>query len=288
MKSFSVHGGPKFMLDEASVMDIGRCFVNGTDISPGRAIPDDGDPRIDHSLEGFLFTCGPDHIRHPVPISGRSDGKKYPLHGSFSAHPAEIVFWDSATDNGQDSDEETDSECRARIRVTMATGEPALLERHYRIDHQSGEVSLTDRVTNTGTKPFATGHMYHMNIGAWLFDDHVTLAGAMFEGGRLPWNFGEEPGSVFCVPANGGPDGWAEMRLGPIAAIGGLTLRVKFKTDTLPYLQMWRNQKNPAHVLGIEPVSHRLASREALEKSGEMKMLKPGESIDYALRFAFV
>jgi hypothetical protein len=300
MKSFSVRGGPKFMLDEASVLDIGRCFVNGTDISPGRAIPDDGDPRIDHSLEGFLFTCGPDHIRHPAPISGRSDGRKYPLHGSFSAHPAEIVFWDGASENGQEDGEETDGECRARIRVTMATGEPALLDRHYRIDHQSGEVSLTDRVTNVGTKPFAAVHMYHMNIGAWLFDDHVSLSGAMFEGGRLPWNFGAEPGSVFCVPAHDGAEnsadggrdnvagGWAEMRLGPIAAIGGLALRVKFRTDTLPYLQMWRNQKNPAHVLGIEPVSHRLADREELEKSGEIRMLKPGESIDYALCFAFV
>lgn len=288
MKSFSVRGGPKFMLDEASVLDIGRCFVNGTDISPGRAIPDDGDPRIDHSLEGFLFTCGPDHIRHPVPISARSEEKKYPLHGSFSSHPAELMFWDSASDESGDDDDDTDSECRARVKVTMATGEPALLERHYRIDHQSGEVSLTDRVTNIGAKPFAAVQMYHMNIGAWLFDDHVKLAGPMFDNGRLPWNFGEDPGSVFCVPATGAADGWAEMRLGPIAAIGGLTLRVRFRTDTLPYLQMWRNQKSPAHVLGIEPVSHRLASRAELEKAGELKLLTPGASIDYALRFAFV
>ncbi len=70
MKAFSAARGPKLLLDETSVLDIGGCFVNGVDVAPGRAIPDDGDARIDHSLEGFLFTCGPDHIRHPQPITG--------------------------------------------------------------------------------------------------------------------------------------------------------------------------------------------------------------------------
>ncbi len=87
MKQFSAGRGPIIHLDPTSVMDIGSCIVANTDIAPGRAIPDDGDARIDHSLEGFLFTCGPDHIRHPVPIDGDASGKRYPLHGSFSSHP---------------------------------------------------------------------------------------------------------------------------------------------------------------------------------------------------------
>lgn len=279
MKAFSAANGPKLFLDETSVLDIGGCFIGDTDLAPGRAIPDDGDPRIDHSLEGFLFTCGPDHIRHPEPIEGRTDGRKYPLHGSYSSHPAEILFWDAQGD---------DAECRARIPVTVAAGETALLERHWRIDGATGEVSLSDRLTNTGSKPLARVHMYHMNIGAWLFDDHVRLSGRMLEGGGFPWNFGEDPGGVFCVPARQDGAEWAEIALGPIAAIGGLTLRVKFRTDTLPYLQVWRNQRAPAHVLGIEPVSHRHAGRADLAASGELGWLKPGESADYGLRFAFV
>lgn len=279
MKAFSTGTGPKLFLDPVSVLDIGSCIVDGIDVAPGRAIPDDGDPRIDHSLEGFLFTCGPDHIRHPDAIAGRTDGKKYPLHGSFSAHPADILFWDAQGD---------DAECHATVAVALADGGSALLERHWRIDGQTGEVSLKDRVTNAGSTPFARVHMYHMNLGAWLFDDGVRLGGKMFEGGALPWNFGEEPGSVFCVSAAHDGDEWAEVTLGPIAALDGRTLHVKFRTDTLPYLQMWRNQKAPAHVLGIEPVSHRLAERGELAKSGELALLQPGESADYALRFAFV
>lgn len=277
MKAFSAAAGPRLFLDQKSVLDIGSCFVGEVDIAPGWAIPDDGDPRIDHSLQGFLFTCGPDHIRHPEPIAGRKDGKKYPLHGSFSSHPAEILFWD-VQDGG--------AECRAKVPVRLADGGKASLERHWRIDGETGTVCLTDKVTNTGSKPFPAVQMYHMNIGAWLFDGDVSLTGRMLENGSLPWSFGEDPGGVFCVPAADGAL-WAEISLGPIAAIGGSTLKVQFRTDTLPWLQVWRNQQAPAHVLGIEPVSHRWASRDELARNGELKELRPGESVDYALRFSF-
>jgi hypothetical protein len=279
MKSFSAALGPRLMLDETSVLDIGSCLVNDIDIAPGRAIPDDGDPRIDHSLEGFLFTCGPDHIRHPEAIEGHARAGNYPLHGSFSSHPAEIVFWD--VQGG-------DAECRAQVPIDTAAGGRALLERHWRIDGATGEVHLQDKLTNTGKTRMARVHMYHMNIGAWLFDDAVHLAGHMLENKRMPWDFGPEPGSVFCVPARREGETWAAFALGPIAALGGATLKVWFKTDTLPYLQLWRNQAAPAHVLGIEPVSHRLASRKELNDSGELQWLLPGESADYALRFGFV
>ena len=276
MMEFKGRKGPALTLDEGSVLDIGACVVNGIDLSPGRAIPDDGDPRIDHSLEGFLFTCGPDHIRHPEPIAGRP-GVRYPLHGSFSSHPARDVAL---------SGEGDDMECRATVDVALADGGRARLERCWRINGTTGEVSLTDIVTNTGTTAFPAFLMYHMNLGATHFDDGVRLEGAMLDGGGFPWAFGEGDGGVFCVPA--GKGGWAEVRLGPIAAIGGKTLVVRFRTDTLPFLQVWRNQAAPAHVLGIEPVSHRWEPRAKLSELGELIDLEPGESREYGLSFAFV
>jgi hypothetical protein len=277
MMEFAATKGPRLMLDPASVMDIGACVVDGVDLSPKRAIPDDGDPRIDHSLEGFLFTCGPDHIRHREPIPGKK--AVYPLHGSFSSHPAEIL-WTRFEDGS--------AECRADVSLVTVDGQPAKLERHWRIDGATGEVRLEDRVVNTSDAPMPVFQMYHMNIGGKWLDGGVRLAGHMLENGGFPWTFGEEHGGIFCLPAPATRDGWAEIRLGPIAAIGGRTLRVRFRSATLPFLQVWRNQREPANVLGLEPVSHRWVSRDELERAGEFNILQPGESRSYALSFAFV
>jgi hypothetical protein len=279
MIEFAAARGPRLMLDETSVMDIGGCIVEGVDMAPKRAIPDDGDPRIDHSLEGFLFTCGPDHIRHREPIPGRTDGKVYPLHGSASGHPARVLW--TKFENGH-------AECRADIDIVTVEGLTQRIERLWRIDGSTGEVSLDDKVVNTSSQTVPTFLMYHMNTGGKWFDPGTRLEGKMLEGGGFPWTFGEELGGIFCVEAAASEDGLAEVRLGPMAAVGGKTLRVRFRTDSLPYLQVWRNQKAPADVLGIEPVSHRWVSRGELQAGGEFNMLKPGESRSYTLRFAFV
>lgn len=275
MIMFAGAKGPRIALDEGSVFDVGACIVDGVDLSPGRAIPDDGDPRIDHSLEGFLFTCGPDHIRHREPIAG-SEGL-YPLHGSFSANPAHSI---------ELTVEDGDLVARAVVDVTLAAVGRAQLRRQWRLKSDSGEVQLTDTVVNVGDTAFPAFLMYHMNLGAKHFDAGTRLEGAMIEGGGLPWDFGEGEGGIFCVPAGYG--GWAELRLGPMAAIGGKWLKVRFRTDTLPHLQVWRNQRLPAHVLGIEPVSHRWVGRAELEAAGEFNLLQPGESRDYGLAFSFV
>ncbi|AJD41856.1 DUF4432 family protein [Rhizobium sp. SEMIA 4085] len=278
MIEFAAAKGPRLMLDETSVMDIGGCIVDGVDIAPKRAIPDDGDPRIDHSLEGFLFTCGPDHIRHREPIPGRTDGKVYPLHGSACGHPAKVVW--TKFENGN-------AECCAHIDIVTVEGLPQRIERLWRIDGATGEVSLDDRVVNTSDQVVPTFLMYHMNIGGKWLDAGTRLEGKMLEGGGFPWTFGEELGGLFCVGAPAVTDGFAEVRLGPMKAAGEKTLCVRFRADTLPHLQVWRNQKTPADVFGIEPVSHRWVSRRELQ-AGEFNMLQPGESRSYALRFAFL
>ena len=270
--------GPRLFLDESSVFDIGKLIVGDVDLSPGPAVPDDGDKRISHSVEGFLFTCGPDHIRHPEPIIG-VEGQKYPLHGSFSSSPARV----SEFHNGALS-----SHASATVMTRLAGGGLARLERRWHIDGMTGAVSLSDRVYNAGDRPFSPMLMYHMNIGAWNFGDATMIAGSMLGDAPQSWRFGPGDGHVFCVPANGGADGSASMSLGPIASVNGLTLHVSFETVTLPFLQMWRNEAHPANVVGIEPASHDWTSRVALGEAGALTLLEPGAYCDYALRFVFL
>lgn len=255
----------QFELDEGSALDIGSLTVDGVEIAPGDAVPDDGDPRILHAVRGFLFTCGPDHIRHPEPIEDIA-GRRYPLHGSMAGHGAEIT---GEKKTGRSH------EITAAIKLLMADRGEAEVLRTWRFNFETEEVSLEDRLVNIGRTPFPPMLMYHINIGARLFDERTMLTGPSFDGGRIGWRFGEGDGGVFCVPAVA-EEGKAMVRLGPIAAIGGRLLQVWFGTDTLPHLQMWRNQAGHCDVLGIEPVSHPWKKRAELHAMDLMTPLAPG------------
>ena len=265
-------------LTPQSALDVAGAVFRGVDIAPGAAIPSDGDPRIDKALPGFLFTCGPDHIRHPVPVEGTGDGRRYPLHGSLSSHPAQDILIE---------EDEGEIACEGRIPVALAHGGTAELKRRWRADRRTGHIALDDTVTNTGMAPWPRFAMYHINFGTDLFDEDTRLTGAMLPGGSLPWRFDEGDMKIFCVPAaETARHGWAEIAVGPIACLGGRSLHVRFRTDTLPYLQVWRNQSPGCAVLGIEPVSHRLASRAELIAAGEAPDFMPGASAGYGLAFA--
>ncbi|AOF89653.1 DUF4432 family protein [Sinorhizobium sp. RAC02] len=264
-------------LTPQSVLDVGSAVFHGVDLSPGSAVPTDGDPRIDKALPGFLFTCGPDHIRHPVPIEGASDGRRYPLHGSLSSSPAQDILIE---------EDEGEVICEARVAVSLAQGGSAALARRWRADRRVGHITLDDVISNVGDTPWPRFAMYHINFGTGLFDENTRLTGAMLPGGSLRWRFGDGATQIFCVPAaETAEHGWAEITVGPIAALDGRSVHIRFRTDSLPYLQVWRNQSPGSAVLGIEPVSHRFAPRAELIAVGDAPDFTPGESASYGLAF---
>lgn len=265
------------LLDRQSALDIGAFVIDGVDISPGTAIPSDGDRRIDHALQGFFFTCGPDHIRHPEPIEADGEGRMFPLHGSLCGTPVGRT---------EMSGPDEPPGCFAETEVQLAQGGTALVSRRWTISGDAAEVILSDRITNTGDAPFAPMLMYHMNIGGWLLGDETYVTGTMFGDEKRVWRFGEGESAHFCMPAAPtAEDGWARVVLGPFDALSGRSLTVRFSAATLPFLQMWRCQRGSADVISIEPVSHRIARRTELAAAGEMPILSPGETIDYALAF---
>lgn len=264
-------------LTPQSVLDIGSAVFHGVDLSPGSTVPTDGDPRIDKALPGFLFTCGPDHIRHPVPIEGTSDGRRYPLHGSLCSNPAQDILIE---------EDEGEMICEGRVAVSVAQGGSATLARRWRADRRVGHITLDDVISNTGDTSWPRFAMYHINFGTGLFDENTRLSGAMLPDGSLPWRFGDGDTQIFCVPAaETAEHGWAEVTVGPIAALDGRSVHIRFRTDSLPYLQVWRNQSPGSAVLGIEPVSHRFAPRDALIAAGDAPDFNPGESASYGLAF---
>lgn len=272
----AVETGEVYLLfDRSSALDIAAFVVAGVDLSPGDAIPSDGDPRIDRALAGFFFTCGPDHIRHPEPVEGRGDGACYPLHGSLPGTP--VAGTDMAS---------AGSHCTAITEVALACGGRAAIERCWRVERGGQSVLLEDRVVNIGPTAFAPMMMYHMNIAGRLLGEETRIESPSVEGGSLAWRFGEGERAHFCLPAVVGADAWAEVSLSPLPGLAGRSLHVRFRAETLPFLQMWRCQRGSADVISIEPASHRLAKRAELFAGGELDLLEPGGSRDYALAFA--
>ncbi|WP_018234598.1 DUF4432 family protein [Ensifer sp. BR816] len=265
------------LFDRSSALDIAAFVSAGVDLSPGAAIPSDGDRRIDRALAGFLFTCGPDHIRHPEPVEGRGGHVRYPLHGSLAGTPV------SRTEMSLDG-----LRCSALTEVDLACGGRAAIERVWQVDEHGHGVMLTDRVVNIGASAFAPMVMYHMNIAGGLLGDETRIESASLEGGSLAWRFGEGESAHFCRAAVAGDERWAEVSLSALPGLQGRSLDVRFLTDTLPFLQMWRCQRGGANVISIEPASHRLAKRIELAASGELDLLEPGQSRDYALAFGVV
>lgn len=278
MREYSSGVTPVLFLDEGSLLDIGSCFVRGTDVAPGLAIPTDGDARIDHALEGFLFTCGPDHIRHPEPIDPADPSRRFALHGAYAGHRAVITH---TQHSGNDLFVE------AEVPIFRADGVSNLLERQYHFDGTSGAITLRDVIINTSQTTVPVFQMYHINLAGLLMDDETRLEGDMLEGGGFGWRFGTEPTDVFCVPADADGYDWAHVRLGPIKALNGKSLMVSFRSDTLPHLQVWRNQSAPGNVISLEPASHPWLDRRQLEENGTFNLLEPGQSRSYELRFSF-
>ncbi|HEX7556762.1 MAG TPA: DUF4432 family protein, partial [Leptolinea sp.] len=53
-------------------------------------------------------------------------------------------------------------------------------------------------------------------------------------------------------------------------------------TTTLPYLMEWKMMGEGAYIVGIEPANcNGLGGRAATRESGQLPLLKPGESCDY-------
>ncbi|SIQ22060.1 protein of unknown function [Rhizobium sp. RU20A] len=265
-------------LNRHSTLDIAAFLVDGIDIAPGKDIPAGEEPRIARLLKGFLFTCGPDHIRHPEPFD-RGEGA-YPLHGSL---PGTAVA-EAAIEAGPDG-----PICRATTVVALAEGGEATLERCIRTA-ADGFVTIDDRLTNTGECAFRPMWMYHLNLGSWLFDDETHVEAAALGAQPRGWRFGEGERAHLCLDTRPtlAADGFVTVALGPIRMLSGRTLAVRFPADGLPWLQLWRSQLKGGHVFSIEPASHRLAGRPDLIESGELTLLAPGESRHYSIAFRMV
>ncbi|MCU1418873.1 MAG: hypothetical protein JWR57_42 [Mycetocola sp.] len=259
-------------------MDIGQAWFDGYPVSwqaavgevaPGHVNGDQG--WLDGWSGGLVTTCGLRNIGSPSEGEGQ--------HGSFTDLPAQNV---SVThrwlDDGQVAvDIEGTlfdaSSLRGRLavrrRVTLATS--------------SGEVEISDLVTNESSIAEQTPILYHVNFGAPFLSADSVIA---WRG----WN-DTQGGGLTDTTAMGRPQliedriveltrdhGAGECGAVVTSPALGLVAEVVWDTGALARLHMWQRWVPGSFVMSIEPANASLRGRVYDRKEGRAPMLAPGEA----------
>ena len=239
---------------------------------------------------GLFVTGGLDTYGQPASDEGQAFG----LHGRATSLAARGLSWDADWDGD-------DYVLRARGRMKQVSfhGEHLQLTREITAKLGENRFRIHDVVENLAGRPEAHMILYHFNIGFPLLDDGSRLevdvnrtdglderAQAIVERARLvqgpEYGYQEE---VVVHDVRPDADGWVSVRmLNPGFAGGeGLSLTIRYRKEELPYLWQWRNFRERAYVMGIEPGNADMRGRAYNRERGTLPMLEMGERREYTL-----
>lgn len=300
--------GLSFWAMPSRCLDIWRAEFAGTPLAwlapPGAPHPAHYEPEgmewLRSMTGGLLMTCGLTQVGTPCEDEGESLG----LHGRIHALPAR--------------------QCSARVEDLPGGGAELVVEgvveqarlfgEHLslrrRISAKAGgnEIVVRDEIRNEGWSPSPLMLLYHFNFGWPLLSPGARLS---LPSRRVrPRDEGTPLDGLdtWQDPSDGGErvyyheDLAAEDRGGrpravvaidqpefPIAG-GALSVPIRaeleWTADSLPRFVQWRMPGRGAHVLGIEPSNCWVSGRAAERAVGTLRMLEPGASESFELRFS--
>ena len=208
---------------------------------------------------GLVTTCGLSNV------GAASEG--FGQHGTYTARPASEL-----------QVERTTSEVTVTGTIVDA---PFTLSRRIVTSVGQGLIRIDDRVVNDSEWTAAAPLLYHVNLGAPLWDEDAYLetdaqevvprdAAAAAE--LATW---DEPPAV----ADGAPErvfehvgaSWARLTSPRV----GVELTVR---SSLPRLWQWVDPASGTYALGIEPANCSVLGREHDIATGQMPFLDPGEA----------
>jgi hypothetical protein len=184
-----------------------------------------------------------------------------------------------------------------RIEISGAVEECALfgdklrLERSITTDLGAKTFRIRDRVENFGFRTSPLTILYHINCGFPLLDESSELELGSLEIEPYDDNAQRHLGEVrrFSRPVAGfqGQDflhtmipdaeGYARAALINPGLDGGLGLYLRFRTDSLPFLNEWKMLGEGDYVVGIEPVNTKTVGRATLKREKRLPLIEPGE-----------
>lgn len=260
--------GTRLGFDVAQGLDLRHVVFGGVDLAPRAAGV--WEPGSRRPLDGFMFTCGPDHIRQPVSET-TADGTtvNWPLHGSFVGSSAERICF-----------EETRAgyALGAFVAVNAADGATYEIQRRYDISKAPLTICLTDSISGIGRSLIRPMIMYHVNFEGRFLGKGAAVSASAWAAG-IPRHEGVERHCARFTPS----EARIVLTQAPVAAV-----TVATRSETLGWLQVWRQKSALGEIVSVEPVSHALLPRAELAARGLLNALGPGETREYSMQLRFL
>lgn len=266
-------------------INIGWNSANGLPWPPNSVDAEDG-IGFYRNLDGFLVTCGLDHIGG----ARRGDGSHFihkhrkevfnPLHGRISSQRGLIsgygIDWES---------EHPAIWVDAVVRQSSIFGENLLLRRRISVGVFGNSIRIDDVVENCGFRPTPHALLYHVNFGYPFLGEATELSGDLDKGFVAAFNSEDkQPRDDFVdyfqeVPIVPGA-ATASITVKNKALMGGMQVNVEFPRAALPDFGVWRAFQSGVYALGLEPMRRREIKDGAEQGS---RTLSPGETAAYWL-----
>jgi hypothetical protein len=271
-------------------LDIAACSYKGTNLvylAPGGiSHPAFYNPAglewLNTFFGGLLTTCGLSYFGDPE----RDGEKELGLHGRYAGLAAAVC-----RDCSRWEGDEYLVEIGGTVEECALFGDKLRLHRSITTRLGSRSLTIRDRVENYGFRSSPLTVLYHINCGFPLLEEHSTLELSSSEVEPYDRNAEEHLGEAlrFSAPQEGfrGQDflhrmladeqGYALAAMVNPRLRGGLGLSLRFRIDSLPYLNEWKMLGEGDYVTGIEPVNTKIVGRSTLKREKRLPWIEPGE-----------
>jgi hypothetical protein len=285
--------GLVFTLLPGRGLDIANCTFRGTNLvylTPnGVSHPAFYNPAgyewLNTFFGGLLTTCGLTYFGDPE----RDGDRELGLHGRYAGLAAAVF-----RDNSRWEGDEYLVEIGGTIEECALFGDKLRLHRSITTRLGWKRLVIRDRVENFGFRSSPLNILYHINCGFPLLDESSELHLTSTDIEPYDRNAEQHLSEVrrFCMPQPGFegqdflhtmlPDSEGYALAGMINPWleEGLGLYLRFRTDSLPYLNEWKMLDEGDYVTGIEPVNTKIVGRGTLKKENRLPWIEPGETRD--------
>lgn len=223
-----------------------------------------------------------------IGIPSELDGAAQGLHGTISNTPADNIYYTETADA---------ITIHATIKDSHIFQKKLCFERTITCNKTDNKITITDVITNEGSRPEPVMLLYHFNMGYPLLSEDaqlripsatVTPRDERAKEGLDVWNVIEKPQPDFVEQCYyhtfEGDYGTASI----FNRKSGKGLQIKFPTEIFKTMVEWKMMGDKDYVLGLEPSTNLLDGVGAVKESGELSYLQSGESKTYQVEIDFI